>query len=293
MGCVMKFYVYVHKRKTDGSIFYVGKGCGKRAWKKSDRNDWWKNIEAKHGRIVDIIKRDLTEDEAFAFEAEMVASIGRENLCNLTDGGEGGKSPSEETRMKMSKARKGRPVSDETKEKMRILSTGRKHSDEAREKIKEARARQVMRPMSEETKQRLREINTGKYVSPEWCENISKAKKGTILGPMPDWHKEKIRQSNLGWKHTEEAKAKVSKANKGRKHTPEAMEKIIANNQRLNKERRKPIICSNGMIFDYSGDAEAWLKQNGKPTACKSNIVSCCTGKLGSAYGFKWGYVIE
>lgn len=293
MGYVMKFYVYVHKRKTDGSIFYVGKGCGKRAWKKSDRNDWWKNIEAKHGRIVEIMRRDLAEDEAFAFEAEMVAKIGRENLCNMTDGGEGGKSPSEETRRKISEANKGKIVSQETRDKKRIVGMGRKHSDETRAKIKKARARQIMKPMLPEVKEMLRKINTGRNMSDESKRKLSEAKKGVKLGPMPDWHKEKIRQSNLGWKHTEEAKAKVSKANKGRKHTPEAMEKIIANNQRLNKERRKPIRCSNGMIFAWSGDAEAWLRQNGRLTAGRSNIVSCCTGKLGSAYGFKWSYAIE
>lgn len=289
----MKFYVYVHKRETDGSIFYVGKGCGKRAWKKVCRSDWWKRIEAKHGRTVEIVKRDLTEDEAFSFEAEMIAKIGRENLCNLTDGGEGGKCPSDETRRKMSEARKGRKISEATREKKRIVSTGRKHSDETKAKIKAARARQVMNPMPDSVKAILKTVNANRIISPETCKKISESKTGAKLGPMSEEHKEKLRIANIGKKHTEEAKAKVSKANKGRKHTPEAMEKIVSNNRRLNKERRKPIKCSNGMIFDWSGAAEAWLRQNGKPTAGKANIVSCCTGKLGSAYGFKWCYAIE
>ena len=289
----MKFYVYVHKRKTDGSIFYVGKGCGKRAWKKVCRSDWWKRIEAKHGRTVEIIKRDLTEDEAFSFEAEMVAKIGRETLCNLTDGGEGGKCPSEETRRKMSAAQKGRIVSQETREKKRIAATGRTHSEEARAKIKAARAKQVMGPMPDSVKAILKAVNANRIISPETCKKISESKTGVKLGPMSEEHKNKLRIANIGKKHTEEAKAKVSKANKGRKHTQEAMEKIIENNRKHNEPRRKPIRCSNGIVFGYSLEAQNWLRENGFPTACKANVVSCCTGKLKTAYGFKWCYAIE
>lgn len=286
----MKYYVYVHKRNTDGSIFYVGKGCGKRAWKKSDRNQWWKNIEKKHGRTVEIISRKMSESDAFSMEQMLIESIGRENLCNMTDGGEGGTSPTDETRRKISNANKGRIVSQETREKKRIAATGRWHAEESIEKIRRARAVQVMRPASEETKEKLRRINTGKVVPADTGRKISASKKGKKLGPMSDEHKEKIRQANIGKKHTEDSKRKVSEANSGRRHTREAMEKIIESNRKNNKQRRRKISCSNGMVFEYSVDAEAWLRDNGFPRAGRSNIVSCCTGKLGSAYGFTWCY---
>lgn len=286
----MRFYVYVHKRISDGSVFYVGKGCGKRAWKKSDRNDWWKAIEKKHGRMVEIIARGLSEEEAFDMERRTIMEIGRESLCNLNDGGEGGVSPSEETRRKMSEAHKGRKSSQETIAKKRIASTGRKHSEGTKKKIREARARQVMQPMTEETKEKLRKINAGKAISAETCQKISRSKTGAKIGPMSDDHKEKIRVASLGKTHTAEAKMKVSIANTGRKHTDEEMRKIFECNRKSNAARRRPIKCSNGMVFGYSVEAEEWLRGNGFPKASRSNVVSCCTGNLASAYGFVWCY---
>jgi len=83
-----KFYVYVHTRATDGSIFYVGKGEGKRAWSKN-RNKHWKNIATKHGYNVTILLNNLTEEQAFILEKQTIATLGRESLCNMTDGGDG------------------------------------------------------------------------------------------------------------------------------------------------------------------------------------------------------------
>lgn len=82
------FYVYLHKRPTDGSVFYVGKGKQRRAWITKSRNPHWLNVVNKHGGFdVEIIKEGLTEQEAFALEAETVAKYGIENLTNQTLGG--------------------------------------------------------------------------------------------------------------------------------------------------------------------------------------------------------------
>jgi len=84
-----KFYVYTHHRATDGSVFYVGKGHGKRAWSKSRSNPHWQNIVKKNGYYVKIVARFHNEQCAFSFERAMISFYGRESLCNLTDGGEG------------------------------------------------------------------------------------------------------------------------------------------------------------------------------------------------------------
>ena len=39
-----KFYVYAHIRKDNNQIFYIGKGYGRRVFKKENRNAYWKNI---------------------------------------------------------------------------------------------------------------------------------------------------------------------------------------------------------------------------------------------------------
>lgn len=84
-----KFYVYVHRRVSDGKVFYVGKGKGKRAWCKSTRSDWWKRVESKHGRTVHIIVRNVQETCAFSIEVALISFLGSGELVNMTRGGEG------------------------------------------------------------------------------------------------------------------------------------------------------------------------------------------------------------
>ncbi len=88
------FYIYVHKRATDGKVFYVGKGKNKRYCRFDNRSKLWLNIVNKHGLIIDIVKDKLQEWYAFELEYELIALHGRRDvdkgfLVNHTDGGEG------------------------------------------------------------------------------------------------------------------------------------------------------------------------------------------------------------
>lgn len=89
----MEFYVYIHRKKTTGEVFYVGKGKGKRAWDFVKRSDFWKRVKDKHGVTVEIYQNNLQEWYAFELEKELIALYGRVtdgkgSLVNLTDGGE-------------------------------------------------------------------------------------------------------------------------------------------------------------------------------------------------------------
>lgn len=89
------YYVYLHKRKKTDKIFYVGKGSknknGDRYNSVKNRNTRWNRIVEKDGGFdVEIYKDNLTEDEAYELEKKLIADIGLENLCNITEGGEGG-----------------------------------------------------------------------------------------------------------------------------------------------------------------------------------------------------------
>lgn len=104
------FYVYLHLRATDGRVFYVGKGSKNRAFSKGGRSIFWKKIVKKHSYTVDIVQNNLQEWYAFELEKELIAYYGRENLCNLTDGGDGGLAgfkKSQESKQKHSNAMKG------------------------------------------------------------------------------------------------------------------------------------------------------------------------------------------
>ena len=72
------YYVYVHKDRTTGFVFYVGKGNGRRAWDATQRNDDWKEHVASlpSGWDVEIVQDDLSEIEAFGIEAELVEKYG-------------------------------------------------------------------------------------------------------------------------------------------------------------------------------------------------------------------------
>ncbi len=87
-------YVYIHRRESDGRIFYVGKGAAKRAHETCSRNVHWRRTVAKHGLIVEIIMTCENDKEAQAQEIRLIAEIGRRDLgmgplVNMTDGGEG------------------------------------------------------------------------------------------------------------------------------------------------------------------------------------------------------------
>lgn len=286
----MNFYVYFHRRNDTGEVFYIGKGCGKRAWKKSTRSEWWKRIEAKHGRTVEIFAEGLSENDAFLLESEQIRAHGIGNLCNLREGGLGGVSPSDETRKKMSESHKGRVVSLETREKNRIASTGRKHSQETKDKLREINLGREGFRHSKETKEKISAKKKGVKFSKEHCERISLSKKGVRGHRMSEKLKAIMASIHTGRKHSDESKKKMSESSTGKRHSAKTIEAMTEHNRRNNALRRKPVSCGNGMIFEYSGHAEAWLRDNGFPAANRSNISSCCTGKLKTAYGFTWQF---
>lgn len=93
-----KYYVYIHRKATDGAVFYVGKGSGSRAWNKTHRSEYWKRVFDKHGLKVEIVYSFVNEICALSFERALIKFYGRENLCNLSDGGLGVSGITENTR---------------------------------------------------------------------------------------------------------------------------------------------------------------------------------------------------
>jgi hypothetical protein len=109
------YYVYAHVDST-GRVFYVGKGKGKRAKSKTGRSVAWKENVAKHGRTIRFVRKDMPEVCALSLERAIIHAIGKENLLNMTTGGQGvsGRVPSEEQREKCRMSNKGRPPASHT-----------------------------------------------------------------------------------------------------------------------------------------------------------------------------------
>lgn len=131
-------YVYLHK-KDNGSIFYVGKGNGYRAWQKSNRNEYWNRVKNKYGLNVVIFKDNMSDEDALRLEMELIEAIGLQKLTNLTLGGDGalGLKHSEQTKQKIGKANsggtswsKGRKLSKKHREGISKGNKGKKRSKE-------------------------------------------------------------------------------------------------------------------------------------------------------------------
>lgn len=94
-------YVYQHIREDSNTIFYIGIGENdknnfKRAYSKYDRNKYWRNITNKISWKVEILHKNLTWEQACALEINYIQKYGRVDLqtgllCNMTDGGNGGR----------------------------------------------------------------------------------------------------------------------------------------------------------------------------------------------------------
>lgn len=131
-------YVYIHRKLSDGSIFYVGKGSNNRLHSKKDRNKYWHNVVNKHGFSAEIIFDDLTEEEAFEEESNVILEMRYFgcNLVNMNNGGKGGiqgykKTP--EQKRALSELHRGNKY-----------NLGRKATKETREKLSNLRKKKVL-----------------------------------------------------------------------------------------------------------------------------------------------------
>ena len=87
--------VYIHRKNTDDTIFYVGIGNKSRAFanSKTSRSSHWHNVVDKHGYYVQILHDGLSMEQATNVEKDLIHLIGREDkglgtLVNLSNGGE-------------------------------------------------------------------------------------------------------------------------------------------------------------------------------------------------------------
>lgn len=117
--------VYQHKRKDNGLVFYIGIASDKqqdyRPYAPYGRSDFWERTVNRYGFDVEILLKDISENEALSWEKYLIGLHGRRDkkngwLVNLTDGGEGvnGIVFTEESIKKMSETQRIR-LSDKTK----------------------------------------------------------------------------------------------------------------------------------------------------------------------------------
>lgn len=139
--------VYQHIRLDNNEVFYIGIGkTKKRAYNKNNnRSKFWKNIVNKTDYIIEILYENLTWKEACNIEINLIKHYGRKDLktgtlVNLTNGGDGviGNILSEQTKIKMSNARKNIKITDQTKLNISNSKKGKLFSKEHKENLSHA-----------------------------------------------------------------------------------------------------------------------------------------------------------
>lgn len=129
-------YVYFHRNKNSGDIFYVGIGSKNRATNLSNRSKYWVNYTKKYGKpTIEIYKTCLSWPEACNLEINLISLFGRKGidkngvLINRTLGGEG------------TLGRIVLPYTDETKAKIGAGNKGKVVSEESRKRMSESKKR--------------------------------------------------------------------------------------------------------------------------------------------------------
>jgi hypothetical protein len=254
----MNFFVYLHRRKTNGKVFYVGKGTRYRHKTTWGRNPHWWNIVNKHGYTIEIVETGMQEWWALELERELILKYKDQGLANLTDGGEGmsGYVYSEKT-LSLLKQHHADPA---YREYMRKTAKARYTNPEYMEAHKE---RQKLIMSNPAVREKIRQKAIKKFESPEARELARKITLAMFENPAV---RENSRQKALARFDTPEKRSKHAQA--------------------------KPIIClETGQVFGTGTLAAEWITSLGKHKGDNSFISSVCRGKKPHAYGYHWAFM--
>jgi len=213
------FCTYLHRRASDGAVFYIGKGVKSRPWQRSHRNRWWVSVSLAHGVAVEVLALWRTNEEACEHEKFLVRcfrGLGAP-LCNLTDGGEGavGRRHTDEAKARISRAKKGVPLRPEHAAKISEYMRGRPKSEQQKSRM--SAARKGCKKTPEEVASYLPALRAAMAL-PEVRAKIASAAKGRVLSA--------------------ETRAKMSAARAGRVQSPEERAMRSESLKRFHEKKR-------------------------------------------------------
>lgn len=170
--------VYLHRRATDGVVFYVGMGSPKRARSGTGRSAQWRAVASVSGFVCEIVASGLTITEALQAEMAEIAKYPASALTNLNPGGGGCQRHTEETKRKQREnCSSKRP---EVKAKIAAHQRGKK------------RPGLRISPLSLDALVRAQQARVGSKHSPETRAKMSASQRGKVRS---DATKARIRDS--------------------------------------------------------------------------------------------------
>lgn len=265
------YYVYEHRRKDNGAVFYVGKGKGSRSSNGHNRGRYWNNVCNKAGGYtITYPVKDVDEELALLAEVELIDLYRRTGvrIVNINDGGEGapGWVPSEETRRKIGEANRHTPKASGERHGM----YGKKHSEESLAKMRESQQKVARKGEAHHM--------YGKHHTEEALAKMSEAIKGKFVGEQNPFY---------GKKHSEETRRLISEKSTGRKTSDEtkAKQRAAMLASAVGGKLSRPVFCvTNGKTYHCINAAQREL------SVARQLIRMVCNGKMKQTKGyvFEW-----
>lgn len=288
------YYIYIYYRLDTNEPFYIGKGR-KGRWKRLNReNTHFNNIVNKHDVAVEIIKYNLTEEEAFYWEEEIIRILVFEygysieiinnrsidesqyHLVNATWGGDGTKGMN--------------PFENKTHAEMEIIKEkmSKSHSGEKNYmygngyKIKGDKNPFYGKHHSDKTKNKLSKINKGKG-----SMKVINIDTGEIFNSLKDATK----------KYNINSPTVISDCCKGKYKSVYGYKWMfledwnnLTNEEKINKKKEKIGKQRSVINLDTGEIFHSILEASDKYNINKKSISNNCRGKSKTAGGYRWSY---
>ena len=265
-----KYYLYRHIRLDSGVPFYIGIGTKpdkyntyegeySRAFSKSNRNRYWKNIVSKHGYKVDILfecgdRKIIEEKEVEFIKLYGRVDLGKGTLVNLTDGGEGVPNLNEETKsfikQKLIDTSKDPKIIKQRSDRMSLNWKNSNFRDKMSKKLNE-------RNLDSEFKKKQSENAKIRCSNEDYLRGLSERTR--LQWQDAEYKKEMTKRFSEQWLN-DDYRTKVITKSKQTKSTPEYKNKI-----KLIMSELKGVLVV---------DKETGIFYNSLPSACEAVNIS-------------------